>query len=214
MIWTVSFEETFIICLLVISVRTVSPWFPKRAMPRTSLQEGVPFDSRTVCSHRVDKSILAIPLAYEMTSVRLEINMAYTDLQSLGYRENSLTAPVIPTPSCVHVLQTRVIVRCHRYYIITFKTNAVCSHLLVHVYGSRYCPWISIGWGRKRKNESIFLVTFGKLKHLVKTCELVVLVDDIGHRGHYGRIDETEDENDAWPKVTENQTNHGVVTLS
>jgi len=70
-------------------------------MPRTSLQEGVPFDSRTVCSHRVYMSILAIPLAYEMTSVRLEINMAYTDLQSLGYRENSLTAPVIPTPSSV-----------------------------------------------------------------------------------------------------------------
>ena len=50
--------------------------------------------------------------------------------------------------------------------------------------------------------------------HLVKTCKLVVLVDDIGHRGHYGRIDETEDENDAWPKVTENQTNHVVVTES
>ena len=25
-------------------------------------------------------------------------------------------------------------------------------------------------------------------------------------------IDETEDENDAWPKVTENQTNHVVAT--
>jgi len=36
-----------------------------------------------------------------MTSVRLEINMAYMDLQSLGYRENSLTAPVIPTPFSV-----------------------------------------------------------------------------------------------------------------
>ena len=31
---------------------------------------------------------------------------------------------------------------------------------------------------------------------------------------HYGRIDETEDENDALPMVTENQTNHVVVTLS
>ena len=27
-------------------------------------------------------------------------------------------------------------------------------------------------------------------------------------------IYETEDENNAWPKVTENQTNHVVVTLS
>ena len=29
---------------------------------------------------------------------------------------------------------------------------------------------------------------------------------------HFGRLDETEDENDGWPKVSDNQTNHVVAT--
>jgi len=50
--------------------------------------------------------------------------------------------------------------------------------------------------------------------NLVKPCKLVALVDVLGGHRHCAKIDETEDENDAWPKVTENQTNHVVVTLS
>ena len=192
-------------------------------MPRTSLQEGVPFDSRTVCSHRVYMSILAIPLAYEMTSVRLEINMAYTDLQSLGYRENSLTAPVIPTPSSVSSTCYKQESLFDAIAIISSLSRQMLfavTFLSMFTAVDTFPESLSAEAENGKTNQYFLLRSVTKKRnlltqsHLVKTCKLVVLVDDIGHRGHYGRIDETEDENDTWPKVTENQTNHIVVTLS
>ena len=57
-------------------------------------------------------------------------------------------------------------------------------------------------------------MSFKHLNHakLLSLSTILVIADIMSmHFRHCGQIEEIEDENDAWLKVTENQTNHIVV---
>ena len=81
----------------------------------------------------------------------------------------------------------------------SFETSS-CSTLST---GANFCSprWTAVWYTFRARVPALYLVV-SCLTHLMRFR-------------HYGsimvEIDETEDENDGWPKVTENQTNHIVA---